>query len=135
MENYTLPAAASKGHLFIVRMLLDQWDKSDRALPGHEIGAALEEAASKGHDKVVTEFLRSKWDMTPHILRAMKGAASGQNHKIFETLFACWKQLRVKETPTPTTEPPFYRPELHGYDPSPSFNFAFSDVSCLCLAI
>lgn len=131
MENYALQAAASNEHASVVRMLLNQWEELDGELQGHEVGTALKEAASKGHDRVVGEFLRSKWDLKSHLLEAMKSAAAEQALEIFEMLLAHWKQLYTKKNPT---SPPKQH-SLTSMIASRPLSSEFSEVSHPCSLI
>ena len=57
-DNYALAAAASKGHVSIVRIILEHWNSLD--MSAHGAGYALLKASTNGHEQVVKCFVTSK---------------------------------------------------------------------------
>lgn len=90
-DNYALQVAAAKGHDLIVKIILETWDFL--AISAEEVGNALTESSTNGHEKVVEHLLSGKLDMTPHIDAALEGAASHGHVTIVNMLLACQETL------------------------------------------
>jgi ankyrin repeat protein len=74
--NYALRAAAAKGHVTVVELLLSQLDKID--IPKSGIVAAFKEACENGHEKVVNQLLSDRVEAKD--LRAALEAAALKGH-------------------------------------------------------
>ena len=75
-ESYALCAAAAKGHVTVVELLLSQLDKMDSTKS--EIVAAFKEACENGHEKVVNQLLSDRVEVKD--LKAALEAAALKGH-------------------------------------------------------
>ena len=75
-KNYALRAAAAKGHVTVVKLLLSQFDKV--GISKSEVVAAFKEACENGHINVVNQFLRDRVEVDG--LKASLEAAALNGH-------------------------------------------------------
>lgn len=75
-KNYVLRAAAAKGHVTVVELLLSQLDKID--ISKSDIVAAFKEACENGHEKVVNQLLSDRVEVED--LKAALEAAALKGH-------------------------------------------------------
>ena len=75
-KNYALRAAAAKGHVTVVRLLLSQLDKV--GISKSEVVVAFKEACENGHVNVVNQFLSERVEVKG--LKAALEAAASNGH-------------------------------------------------------
>jgi len=75
-DNYALRAAAAKGHVTVVELLLSQFDRMD--IPKSEFVAAFKEACENGHEQVVNKLISDRVEVED--LEAALEAAALKGH-------------------------------------------------------
>lgn len=75
-DNYALRAAAAKGHVTVVELLLSHLDRMD--IPKSEIIAAFKEACENGYEKVVNKLISDRVEVED--LKAALEAAALKGH-------------------------------------------------------
>ncbi len=82
-QNSALYAAAARGHITVVKLLLSQFDKMD--IPKSEIFAAFIEACGNGHGKRIDEMLSTQVELKD-LKTAIKAAGMNGHLKVVNLL-------------------------------------------------
>lgn len=115
--NYAIEAAAAKGYVHVVKLLLDHWESIN--IKDHDIGAALEKAAQGGNEAIVQLFTQSKLDLMPHMQTAIESSATNGHLIILDVLsdyvesFSVDRNRRCGNTTQTLSVRIFFRQDRH----------------------